>query len=426
MRIAFLHPDLGIGGAERLVVDAAVSLQKRGHDVHMFTAQHNPDHCFSETRDGTIPVTVYGDFIPRTIFGYLHVLCAIVKMIWLSLCVIIKYRSNFDVIFCDQVPVPLILFKLLTSSRLLYYIHFPDKLLASRGKFVRKAYRYIFDRFEEFATQYADRLLVNSKFTASIVSDAFPSLAHRVDPDRDVLYPALQLQRYDQPPSHATPASPPRLQIQGCTAVVSVNRFERKKNVGLAIDAFAALKEKLGDTVFTDRNLVLVIAGGYDPRLTENVQVRAELEKRAFESGLSVVPVADFDAHDTREAKFGRVVFLENFNDAERFTLFHESQVVVYTPSEEHFGIVPIEAQYCQRGVVAVNSGGPLESIVHNQTGLLAPPTSSKFSEAIADLLTRDDAPEMAKRGRKRVIDLFSIQVFGEKLDSVLHELMNN
>ena len=27
VKIAFLHPDLGIGGAERLVVDAAVALQ---------------------------------------------------------------------------------------------------------------------------------------------------------------------------------------------------------------------------------------------------------------------------------------------------------------------------------------------------------------------------------------------------------------
>lgn len=35
LRIAFLHPDLGIGGAERLIVDAAVALKQRGHDVTM-------------------------------------------------------------------------------------------------------------------------------------------------------------------------------------------------------------------------------------------------------------------------------------------------------------------------------------------------------------------------------------------------------
>jgi len=31
--VVFLHPDLGIGGAERLVVDAALALQTRGHKV---------------------------------------------------------------------------------------------------------------------------------------------------------------------------------------------------------------------------------------------------------------------------------------------------------------------------------------------------------------------------------------------------------
>jgi len=70
LRIGFIHPDLGIGvlpfcsslprhtdasvgGAERLVVDAAVSLQRLGHDVVMFTSRHDPKRCFEETRDGT-------------------------------------------------------------------------------------------------------------------------------------------------------------------------------------------------------------------------------------------------------------------------------------------------------------------------------------------------------------------------------------
>ncbi len=50
--IVFLHPDLGIGGAERLVVDAAVGLQKRGHKVVVFTSHCDPAHCFDEARDG--------------------------------------------------------------------------------------------------------------------------------------------------------------------------------------------------------------------------------------------------------------------------------------------------------------------------------------------------------------------------------------
>lgn len=33
MRVAICHPDLGLGGAERLIVDAASALAARGHDV---------------------------------------------------------------------------------------------------------------------------------------------------------------------------------------------------------------------------------------------------------------------------------------------------------------------------------------------------------------------------------------------------------
>ena len=48
----FFHPDLGIGGAERLVLDAAVGLQDRGHRITIFTSHRDPKHCFDEARDG--------------------------------------------------------------------------------------------------------------------------------------------------------------------------------------------------------------------------------------------------------------------------------------------------------------------------------------------------------------------------------------
>ena len=68
-RIVFLHPDLGIGGAERLVVDAALALKSRGHSVQFVTNHHDPDHCFEETKSNQLHVTVIGDWIPRSLFG---------------------------------------------------------------------------------------------------------------------------------------------------------------------------------------------------------------------------------------------------------------------------------------------------------------------------------------------------------------------
>lgn len=56
VRVVFLHPDLGIGGAERLVVDAAVALKSKGCSVQIWTAHYDPTHCFSETLDPDLPV----------------------------------------------------------------------------------------------------------------------------------------------------------------------------------------------------------------------------------------------------------------------------------------------------------------------------------------------------------------------------------
>ncbi|KAG6529171.1 hypothetical protein ZIOFF_011367 [Zingiber officinale] len=52
LKIAIIHPDLGIGGAERLIVDAAVQLASHGHNVHLFTSHHDKNRCFEETLAG--------------------------------------------------------------------------------------------------------------------------------------------------------------------------------------------------------------------------------------------------------------------------------------------------------------------------------------------------------------------------------------
>lgn len=44
LAIAFIHPDLGLGGAERLVVDAALELSARGHAVSL-AAKHSVLQC---------------------------------------------------------------------------------------------------------------------------------------------------------------------------------------------------------------------------------------------------------------------------------------------------------------------------------------------------------------------------------------------
>jgi hypothetical protein len=113
-RVAFLHPDLGLGGAERLVVDAAVELAQQGHTVDMYTAYYDPERCFDETRSGAFAVVVAGAWFPRHVFGRCVALCAIIRCTLAALHLAARVWSgnlpDYDVIIVDQVAavVPLL------------------------------------------------------------------------------------------------------------------------------------------------------------------------------------------------------------------------------------------------------------------------------------------------------------------------------
>jgi alpha-1,3/alpha-1,6-mannosyltransferase len=397
LKVAFIHPDLGIGGAERLVVDAAVGLTKK-HDVTVFTSHHNPNHCFKETIDGTLDVKVFGDFLPRTIFGYMHVLCTIIRMLYVAFIVVFWY-GKFDVIICDQVSHHIPILKWFSRSKIVFYCHHPDKLLV-RGTmhFLKKLYRIPFDYWEEVTTRMADYILVNSIYTRTVFKSSFPSI--KVTPE--VLYPALNLQSYDEKPNEK-----PTINLSGKRAIVSVNRFEKKKGIGLAVETFAELRKRLPPSEF--EKLVLILAGGYDERLQENREVLAELKERVKELDLEK-----------------QTIYLPSFSTADRYVLFHESEVILYTPINEHFGIVPIEAQYCKTCVVAANSGGPLESIIHGKTGYLADPTPEAFAEAALIFMQKTDEQkeELRKKAREHVKKNFSLEAFSAHLEKVIDEVV--
>ena len=120
MKVAFVHPDLGLGGAERLVVNAALALKQRGHDVDIYTAHFDKNRAFEETVQPEQLggcVVKRGDWLPRHICGRFHVVCAIVRMIYLSIVLLAHNvflwstgKPRFEAIFCDQVShvVPLL------------------------------------------------------------------------------------------------------------------------------------------------------------------------------------------------------------------------------------------------------------------------------------------------------------------------------
>ncbi|KAH7859622.1 hypothetical protein Vadar_003380 [Vaccinium darrowii] len=391
LNIAIIHPDLGIGGAERLVVDAATELASHGHNVHIFTAHHDRTRCFEETLGGIFPVTVYGAFLPRHIFYHLHAVCAYLRCIFVALCVLFMWPS-FDVVLADQVSVVIPLMKLKKSTKVVFYCHFPDLLLAQHTTILRRMYRKPIDFIEEVTTGMADLILVNSRFTASTFAGTFKHL-HARGIKLAVLYPAVNVDQFDKP--HAF-----RLNF------LSVNRFERKKNVELAISAFSLL-HTLGGDVHNVADTTLTVVGGFDKRLRQNVEYLEELKSLADRKGVS-----------------HKVKFMTSCSTAERNMLLSQCLCILYTPKDEHFGIVPLEAMAAYKPVIACNSGGPVETVKNGVTGFLCDPSPQEFSSAMEKFIRDPQMSErMGSKARQHVVESFSTKIFGHRLNQILVDI---
>ncbi|OLL27074.1 Alpha-1,3/1,6-mannosyltransferase ALG2 [Neolecta irregularis DAH-3] len=409
MRVAFIHPDLGIGGAERLVVDAAVGLQNRGHLVTVYTSYCDRNHCFDEVKDGSLHVRVLGDSIfPTNISGRFALLCAILRQIHLVIAFLLD-GTQYDVVFVDQLSTCIPLLKLKHKVKVLFYCHFPDKLLSKKEGLLKRLYRLPLDWVEEFTTGCADDIVVNSNFTASIFHASFTSIK-RIP---RVLYPGVDI------PSKMTSYSGLLSAIQQEKSIfLSLNRFERKKNISLAISAYASLKcpSKFQKTM-------LVIAGGYDSRVAENVEYHKELDTFATSLGLITKTIEssspEFDLSDIN------VLFLPSVSSSDKAALLERASLLLYTPSFEHFGIVPLEAMLACTPVLAINNGGPLETIEHNVTGWLQEESTKQWSLVMEKVLEMNatELEKMGQMGRESVMSRFSKGNMARQLEENLQDM---
>lgn len=149
------------------------------------------------------------------------------------------------------------------------------------------------------------------------------------------------------------------------------------------------------------------MAGGYDDRVVENVEHYEELRRLVIEKSL--------DDH---------VSFVRSCSAAQKLALLRRARCLLYTPSREHFGIVPIEAMYMECPVVAANSGGPLETIADGETGYLCNADAESFAKAIERLIRGEAlAKKMGVAGKKRVLSKFSFASFSDQLNRFVMDL---
>lgn len=214
---------------------------------------------------------------------------------------------------------------------------------------------------------------------------------------------------------------------------VSLNRYERKKNISLAIDALKYLKNSSNSENF---RVLLVVAGGYDATVTENREHLLELQTHASSSGLDYTYNAKkydditvtgnkdinkssiFSKDSIKDPRF-HVEFRTSISSHERSALLARADALLYTPDREHFGIVPLEAMNAGTPAICVASGGPLETVLHDLTGYLCQQSAEEFGEAMKKFTVGSVTDSERKRLTNAMIEYTKNDEKAKKIDSL-------
>ena len=105
------------------------------------------------------------------------------------------------------------------------------------------------------------------------------------------------------------------------------------------------------------------------------------------------------------------------------------ARLLIYTPQNEHLGIVPLEAMLAGVPVLAANEGGPTETVVEGKTGWLRDVRKvDEWTKVIRNILngtiSQTELQQMGEHGRQRVRALFSKETMAVRLEEEMDGLV--
>jgi glycosyltransferase involved in cell wall biosynthesis len=211
--------------------------------------------------------------------------------------------------------------------------------------------------------------------------------AHRIeragltDAEIEVLHPGVDLEQFTLHPTL------PRERF-----FLVAGRIMWEKRIELAIQALRAAREHGLDAS-------MVVAGGVDSKSRPYLQTLRE-----YAHGLPVEFVVDP-------------------SDEDLASLYARCMSVVFTAPNEDWGVVPLEAMASGAPVIAVDAGGPRESVIHNVTGWLLPPTPWAFAEQMRKVADSESGRIVSRRAVRRRAQQFAADAFVARLDDVMEEV---
>ncbi|WP_026674707.1 1,4-alpha-glucan branching protein domain-containing protein [Alkalihalobacterium bogoriense] len=348
--LSFEYPPTIFGGLGIHVHHLAETIAKRGERVHVVT-YNDKEKIVVEKRNGVIihriPASVSEDFYlsiadwNREIIDYV-----------LSL----SNRVSFSIIHAHDwlVASSALVLKESLHCPLLATIHATE---AGRNQGIKTSLQQAIHHLERKFVQQANHIIVCSQFMKTEIHTSFKT----------------SLEKISIIPNGVILKEKHKVNVEDGQTVIAIGRFVYEKGFTVFIDAAKHVLLKYPKTRF-------ILAG------------QGEM-KQDYVKQIQQVNIAE---------SFHIKGFLQ---ENEKWDLYHEASVVCIPSVYEPFGIVALEAMACGKPIVASNTGGLKEVVVHNQTGIIVPPCDSeRLAEGIIELLSKPNrAEQLGERGRQEV-----------------------
>jgi len=343
MKIALYYPWIYVrSGVERMIMELA---QRSRHEWVIYTSHYYPEQTFPGFKDLNI-VELSKVSVSR---GYTSVVNAAG--------VILRQKidlSSFDALVVSSEGLgDLITFRN-HGIPVICYCHTPLKIIHDR--FIRHRYLVenpkmklpflffagVFQMVDHLAWRYYTHVFCNSREVRRRILDGHLASADKIE----VLSPGLDVSKMT-----------PSWECQEYFLVLG--RIKWWKNVELAIKAFLEFKKRYPEY----DHYGLLVTGQVEPGSEEYFQMLNKLTG---------------DVED--------IVFKRDPTEEELLQAYRCTYALLYPSLNEDWGMTPLEAMAFGKPVIAVNQGGPTESIIDGETGFLVAPDPGAFADAMAKL----------------------------------------
>lgn len=380
MKVALYHPWVYLkSGIERMFVE---TLARSRHDWTIYTHHHEPEATYPELGQADVVELAPPVSVRRELGPLAHAAMTIARTRF-------PLADERVLLVSSEGLGDLVLAR--TRLPAVAYCHTPLKIVHDRATnealgevspMKRRAAQIIGPAFTTVDRRLWRRyrhVLVNSEETRRRAAAA----GLRAAEDMEVLRPGVDLRRFGGDTGGSD-------RVDG--RFLTAGRIMWQKHIELAIDALRlALVER--------KEASLVIAGAVD---VKSEPYFAELRSQA--EGLPVT-------------------FERDPTDERLLELYRSATALVFTPRNEDWGMVPLEAMAGGLPVLAIDAGGPRESILDGRTGWLLPDDAATFARRMVEVLTMHPATLAVMRDAARTrASAFAWEPFVARLDDVLED----